>query len=90
MEKMYEFMDKYLALEKQVASFLYVISKLEQSFSEETQKEEKYLANTVEWMLSQLQREVRRIIREMDLYIVEEKQQNRQLENDVSVDEIVE
>ena len=90
MEKMYEFMDQYLALEKQVASFIYVISKLEQSFSEETQKEEKYLANTVEWMLSQLQREVRRIIQEMDLYIVEEKQQSRQLEKDVSVDEIVE
>lgn len=40
MEKMYEFMDQYLQLEKQVASFLYVISTLEQSYSEEMQKEE--------------------------------------------------
>lgn len=78
MEKMYEFMDQYLELEKQVASFLYVISRLEQSYSEEMQKEEKYLANTVEWMLLQLQRELKKIIREMDLYIVEEKQRNRQ------------
>lgn len=78
MEKMYEFMDQYLELEKQVASFLYVITTLEQSYSEEMQKEEKYLANTVEWMLLQLQRELKKIIREMDLYIVEEKQRNRQ------------
>ena len=78
MEKMYEFMDQYLELEKQVASFLYVITTLEQSYSEEMQKEEKYLANTVEWMLLELQRELKKIIREMDLYIVEEKQRNRQ------------
>lgn len=78
MEKMYEFMDQYLEMEKQVASFLYVISKLEQSYSEEMQKEEKYLANTVEWMLLQLQRELKKIIRQMDSYIVEEKQQSRQ------------
>lgn len=78
MEKMYEFMDQYLELEKQVVSFLYVITRLEQSYSEEMQKEEKYLANTVEWMLLQLQRELKKIIREMDLYIVEEKQRNRQ------------
>lgn len=78
MEKMYEFMDQYLELEKQVASFLYVITTLEQSYSEEMQKGEKYLANTVEWMLLQLQRELKKIIREMDLYIVEEKQRNRQ------------
>ena len=55
MEKMYEFMDQYLELEQQVVSFLYVITRLEQSYSEEMQKEEKYLANTVEWMLLQLQ-----------------------------------
>ena len=78
MEKMYEFMDQYFELEKQVVSFLYVITRLEQSYSEEMQKEEKYLANTVEWMLLQLQRELKKIIREMDLYIVEEKQRNRQ------------
>lgn len=91
MEKMYEFMDQYLDLEKQVASFLYVIARLEQSYSEETQKEEKYLANTVEWMLLQLQGKVRKIIGEMDLYIVEEKQQSRTLaKNAVSVDEIAE
>ena len=69
MEKMYEFMDQYLELEKQVVSFLYVITRLEQSYSEEMQKEEKYLANTVEWMLLQLQRELKKI---------EEKQRNRQ------------
>lgn len=78
MEKMYEFMDQYLELERQVASFLYVISTLEQSYSEEMQKEEKYLANTVEWMLLQLQRELKKMIQEMDLYIVEENQQSRQ------------
>ena len=71
-------MDQYLELEKQVVSFLYVITRLEQSYSEEMLKEEKYLANTVEWMLLQLQRELKKIIREMDLYIVEEKQRNRQ------------
>lgn len=78
MEKMYEFMDQFLEMEKQVASFLYVISRLEQSYSEEMQKEEKYLANTVEWMLLQLQRELKKIILKMDSYIVEEKQQSRQ------------
>ena len=71
-------MEKSLELEKQLVSFTYVISCLEQSYSEEIQAEEKYLANTVEWMLLQLQGKVRKIIEEMDLYIVEEKQRNRQ------------
>ena len=53
MNKMYEFMDQCLEIEKQAASFLYVISKLEQSYSEDTQKEEKYLVNTVKCMLLQ-------------------------------------
>ena len=78
MEKMYEFMEQSLELAKQVASFLYVISRLEQSYSEETQKEEKYLANTIEWMLLYLQRELKKIIGQMDVYIVEEKQQSGQ------------
>lgn len=87
MEKMYEFMDQYLGLEKQVASFLYVIARLEQSYSEETQKEEKYLANTVEWMLLQIQREMKKIIGEMDVYIVEEKHSGRTLEGVAGVTE---
>lgn len=72
MNKMYEFMDQCLEIEKQAASFLYVISKLEQSYSEDTQKEEKYLVNTVKCMLLQLQTPLKKVIQEMDCYIVGE------------------
>lgn len=71
MKKMYAFMEKCLDVEKQVTAFLYIISNLEQSYSEETQKEEKYLATTTLWMLTALQKELQQVIHEMDVYIAE-------------------
>ena len=73
MEKIYEFMERNLEIEKKVSSFLYTISKLEQAYSEEEQKEEKYLANTVRWMFLQVQKDLKDSIQEMDAYIVAEK-----------------
>lgn len=75
MEKMYEFMEKSLELEKQLASFIYVMSCLEQSYSEEIQAEEKYLANTMLSMLWTLQKKLKSIIHEMDVYIIDTKKE---------------
>lgn len=73
MKKIYEFMERNLEIEKKVSSFLYTVSKLEQTYSEEEQKEEKYLANTVRWMFLQVQKDLKDSIQEMDSYIVAEK-----------------
>lgn len=73
MKKIYEFMERNLEIEKKVSSFLYTVSKLEQVYSEEEQKEEKYLANTVRWMFLQVQKDLKDSIQEMDAYIVAEK-----------------
>ncbi len=75
MEKMYELMEKSLELEKQLVSFTYVISCLEQSYSEEIQAEEKYLANTMLSMLWTLQKKLKSIIHEMDVYIIDTKKE---------------
>ena len=75
MEKMYELMEKSLELEKQLASFIYVMSCLEQSYSEEIQAEEKYLTNTMLSMLLTVQKNVKCMIHEMDGYIVETKKE---------------
>ena len=66
-------MERNLEIEKKVSSFLYTVSKLEQTYSEEEQKEEKYLANTVRWMFLQVQKDLKDSIQEMDSYIVAEK-----------------
>ena len=75
MEKMYELMEKSLELEKQLVSFTYVISCLEQSYSEEIQAEEKYLANTMLSMLWTLQKKLKSIIHGMDVYIIDTKKE---------------
>ena len=75
MDRMYEFMEQCLEIEKQVASFLYMISTLEQFYSEDTQKAEKCLACSMQCMLLQLQKELKKVIQEMDCYVVEEKAQ---------------
>ena len=75
MEKMYELMEKSLELEKQLASFIYVMSCLEQSYSEEIQAEEKYLTNTMLSMLWTLQKKLKSIIHEMDVYIIDTKKE---------------
>lgn len=72
---LYDFMEKSLKIEKDLESVIYIIGRLEQSFSEEDKKEEKLVTNGMLLSLQEVQRGLHSMIQEFDKYIVKCKGQ---------------
>ena len=74
---LYEIMDLYLEIDKDVKSVVYVTTVLEKGYSEEDNEIQKYLCNTLLLSLSQIEQKLNTAITLYDEYIIKSNSKNK-------------
>ena len=68
---MYDLLDRYLDIDKDISSMICLLEKLEESFSEEENKGEKFMVNSMLLMLDAVDRKLKKALTETDKYILQ-------------------
>lgn len=68
---MYDLLDRYLDIDKDISSMICLLQKLEESISEEESKGEKFIVNSLLLMLDAVDRKLKKALTETDKYILQ-------------------
>ena len=68
---MYDLLERYLDIDKDISSMICLLQKLEESLSEEENKCEKFMVNSMLLMLDAVDRKLKKALTETDKYILQ-------------------
>lgn len=68
---MYDLLERYLDIDKDISSIICLLQKLEESLSEEENKCEKFMVNSMLLMLDAVDRKLKKALTETDKYILQ-------------------